>query len=150
MLTRAVAVPVVGTMLLACAAFAQTSAPSSSSATGSVLSSPTTFLTQEMAGQWRASRLERLHVYNNNDERVGEVRELIVDRDGHVGAVVIGVGGFLGFREHDIAVPFNQVTWVGAAQSGAGADVARAYPKHALINATKDQLLAAPEFKYTR
>jgi sporulation protein YlmC with PRC-barrel domain len=149
MLKRAVAVPVIGTMLLACAAFAQTSAPSSSSATGSV-SSPTTFLAQGKAAQWRASRLERLHVYNNKDERVGEIRELIMDRDGHVDAVVIGIGGFLGFREHDVAVPFDQVTWVRAAQSGAGADVARAYPQHALINATKDQLLAAPEFKYTR
>jgi sporulation protein YlmC with PRC-barrel domain len=63
-------------------------------------------------GQWRATKLTGLAVYNTNNERIGDIGELIVDRDGKVAAVVIGVGGFLGMGEHHVAVPFEQVKWV--------------------------------------
>jgi len=105
---------------------------------------------QEKAGQWRASKLDGLKVYSNNDQRVGEIRELLVGKDGHVDGVVIGTGGFLGLHEHDVAVPFDQVTWIGQPQSRAGEEMPRPYPDHAAVNMTKDQLLAAPEFKYAR
>jgi sporulation protein YlmC with PRC-barrel domain len=64
------------------------------------------------AGQWRATKLAGVAVYNNNNERIGDVNELIVSRDGKVEAVVIGVGGFLGMGEHLAAVPFAQVKWM--------------------------------------
>jgi sporulation protein YlmC with PRC-barrel domain len=64
------------------------------------------------AGQWRATKLAGVNVYNNNNEKIGEVNELIVSRDGKMEAVVIGVGGFLGMGEHLAAVPFNKVKWM--------------------------------------
>jgi sporulation protein YlmC with PRC-barrel domain len=64
------------------------------------------------AGQWRATKLTGLNVYNNNNEKIGDVNELIVGRDGKIEAVVIGVGGFLGMGEHLAAVPFDQVKWM--------------------------------------
>ena len=64
------------------------------------------------AGQWRATKLTGVAVYNNNNEKIGDVNELIVGRDGKVEAVVIGVGGFLGMGEHLAAVPFDKVKWV--------------------------------------
>jgi sporulation protein YlmC with PRC-barrel domain len=64
------------------------------------------------AGQWRATKLSGVAVYNNNNERIGDVNELIVSRDGKIEAVVIGVGGFLGMGEHLAAVPFAQVKWM--------------------------------------
>ena len=64
------------------------------------------------AGQWRASKLDGLNVYNPNNDKIGDISELIVDRGGKVEAVVIGVGGFLGMGEHLVAVPFEKVQWV--------------------------------------
>jgi sporulation protein YlmC with PRC-barrel domain len=63
-------------------------------------------------GHWRATRLTGLAVYNPQNERIGDINELIIDREGRVEAVVIGVGGFLGIGEHLAAVPFDQVQWV--------------------------------------
>jgi sporulation protein YlmC with PRC-barrel domain len=63
-------------------------------------------------GEWRGSKLTGLTVYNNNDERVGDINELIVGRDGKIDSIVLGVGGFLGIGEHDVAVPFGQVKFV--------------------------------------
>jgi sporulation protein YlmC with PRC-barrel domain len=67
---------------------------------------------QMKAGQWRATKLDGLDVYNPNNEKIGDINELIIDRDGRVEAVVIGVGGFLGMGEHHVAVPFEKVQWI--------------------------------------
>jgi hypothetical protein len=107
MLARALAISLIGTMLSGSAAYAQTRGPIPNRtlpATG-----PTGFLTQEQGGQWRASKLERLAVYDHDHHRVGESRDILVDRDGKA-AVVIGMGGFLGVSEHDVALPFSQIT----------------------------------------
>ena len=64
------------------------------------------------AGQWRASKLDGLDVYNTNNEKIGDISELILDRGGKIDAIVIGVGGFLGMEEHQVAVPFDKVQWV--------------------------------------
>jgi sporulation protein YlmC with PRC-barrel domain len=63
-------------------------------------------------GQWRSSKLVGMNVYNNNNDDIGDINEIIVGKDGRIQAVVIGVGGFLGMGEHDVAVPFNQVKFV--------------------------------------
>jgi hypothetical protein len=135
------------------------------------------WLTEAKPGQWRASKLGGLDVYNN-DEKIGDVRELLVSDNGQVEAVVIGVGGFLGLGEHDVAVPFQELKFVmeprpvntaatnppvspiaptlapnAPATTGTVAtpDAGRkSAPDHALLNRTKDQLKAAPEFKYAR
>jgi hypothetical protein len=68
-------------------------------------------------GQWRASKLIGVDVYgydkdNRNDrDKIGDVNEVILDRNGNVEAVVIGVGGFLGVGEKDVAIPFKSVEW---------------------------------------
>jgi Predicted outer membrane protein len=67
------------------------------------------FMTQIQSGQWLASKLEGLNVYNDNNDKVGDIRELLLDRSGKIQAVVVGVGGFLGVGERDVAVPFEQV-----------------------------------------
>jgi sporulation protein YlmC with PRC-barrel domain len=70
------------------------------------------WLTQEAAGQWRASKLIGLNVYNDDNEKIGGITELIVDDSGKLDAVVIGAGGFLGLGEHDVAIPYDQITWM--------------------------------------
>jgi sporulation protein YlmC with PRC-barrel domain len=63
-------------------------------------------------GEWRASKLVGLNVYNQANEKIGDINEVILDRSGKVAKVILGVGGFLGMGEHDIAVPFDKLKWV--------------------------------------
>ena len=53
-----------------------------------------------------------LDVYNEANEKLGDVNELILDKNGKVSAVVIGVGGFLGMGEHDIAVSMDKLKFI--------------------------------------
>jgi hypothetical protein len=53
-----------------------------------------------------------LDVYNEANEKLGDINELIVGKDGKINAVVIGVGGFLGMGEHDIAVTIDKLKFV--------------------------------------
>lgn len=68
-----------------------------------------------LKGKWRASKLMGLDVYNEANEKLGDVNELILDKDGKVNAVVIGVGGFLGMGEHDIAVTMDKLKFMETA-----------------------------------
>lgn len=81
----------------------QTTPPSPPSSAGE-------WITQLQPDQWRASDLEGLDVYSsNNGDKIGDISELILGSSGKVQAVVIGVGGYLGLGERDIAVPFGQI-----------------------------------------
>src|SRR3954452_19085850 len=102
------------TALVTLPAWAQTNppAPSSPPPTTAAPAQSGQFLTQEKPNQWRASKLRGLDVYNNSNEKIGDIREVLLDRDGKAEAVVIGVGGFLGMGEHDVAVPFSEIRFV--------------------------------------
>jgi sporulation protein YlmC with PRC-barrel domain len=128
-----------------------------------------------LKGHWRASKLMGLDVYNQNNEKLGDVNELVLDKNGKVAAVVIGVGGFLGMGEHDIAVSMDKLKFVeepvrtssttsapardsttGAANPpvssttpARNANTNDWVPDHAVMNATKEQLKAMPQFKYS-
>ncbi|MGA0594597.1 PRC-barrel domain-containing protein [Enterovirga sp. CN4-39] len=69
------------------------------------------YVTQNRRDLWRASKLEGVDVYNDRNEKIGDISEVLVDRQGKVEAVVIGVGGFLGLGQRDVAVPFDQLRW---------------------------------------
>lgn len=58
------------------------------------------------AGEMRASKLIGTRVNNEAGERIGEINEVVLSKDGKVAAVVIGVGGFLGIGERKVAVKF--------------------------------------------
>src|SRR5688572_25484998 len=60
-------------------------------------------------GEMRASKLIGADVRNTANEDVGEVNEVILHKDGRVAAVVLGVGGFLGMGERDVAVEFKSL-----------------------------------------
>jgi sporulation protein YlmC with PRC-barrel domain len=79
------------------------------------------------------------NVYDPSDVKVGEINDVLVDNDGKIGAFIIGVGGFLGVGEKDVAVPFNSVH---AAQ--------RNGKWWLTMNATKDSLTGAPGYKYDK
>lgn len=64
---------------------------------------------QRTNDDWPASEIIGTEVRNNAGENIGDVNELILANDGKVRAVVIGVGGFLGMGERDVAVSFNSL-----------------------------------------
>ena len=124
------------------------------------------FITQEKADQWRASKLVGVNVYNQSNEKIGDISEVIIDKSGKADAVVIGVGGFLGIGKKDVAVAFSDLKWSdrpagdknansGAAtpdnsNRSAASDKNRSYPDHAVLNLSRDQLKDAPDFKYAQ
>jgi sporulation protein YlmC with PRC-barrel domain len=167
-----------GSVLLASVAFAQT--PTATSDNANMKPAATSDTSSSFQGDWRASKMAGLSVYNDKNESVGSINDLLTDKSGNIKAVIIGVGGFLGVGEHLVAVPFDKVKFVsepvaytsasGSADTGskrpAGAapsttttgaanttpPAAKAnpwYPDHAIYNATKDELKAMPEFKYS-
>src|SRR5512132_13168 len=73
-------------------------------------------------------------VYNEQNEKVGEVDDIIVAPDKSISYAILSVGGFLGMGEHYVAIPFNQFK----AADG----------KYVLRGATKDALKAIPAFEY--
>lgn len=103
-----------GAVLISVPAMAQTTRPADQTpaATQQTTQAKAPPLYEMKAGQWRATKLNGLDVYNPNNEKIGDISELIVGRDGKIAAVVIGVGGFLGMGEHQVAVPFDQVQWI--------------------------------------
>ena len=63
-------------------------------------------------GEWRASKLVGVDVYNEANEKLGDISEVILDKSGKVAHVILGVGGFLGMGEHYVAVGFDKLKWV--------------------------------------
>jgi sporulation protein YlmC with PRC-barrel domain len=176
MLTKTAVAGLAASALLASVAFAQSPSATTDRATSAAPAAASD--TSSFKGNWRASKLVGLNVYNDSNESLGSINDLLADKSGNIKAVVIGVGGFLGVGEHLVAVTFDKVKFVdepvaytGAANAPAtggarpatnttttgAATTAPApaakknpwYPDHAMLSATKDQLKAMPEFKYT-
>ena len=63
-------------------------------------------------GEWRASKLMGVNVYNEANEKIGDINEIILDKSGKAENVIIGVGGFLGMGEHYVAVAYDKLKWV--------------------------------------
>lgn len=73
---------------------------------------------------------------SQNDEKIGDINAVIIDRAGQVKAVVIGVGGFLGMGERDVAVAWDKLH--------------RTADNRYTLNMTKDQLQATPAYVYPK
>ncbi|TKT42616.1 photosystem reaction center subunit H, partial [Rhizobiaceae bacterium LC148] len=75
--------------------------------------------------------------YNPNNESIGDVNDLIIEEDGGVVAAVVGVGGFLGIGEKDVAVPMDKITMSRDAENN---------QVRLTTSETAEALQAAPEF----
>lgn len=89
-----------------------------------------------VANGWRASKLIHANVYNDSNQKIGKVGDLIVAPDGTLSVAIVDVGGFLGIGKHHVAIPVQQFSQVT--------------PKIILPGATKDTLKQMPEFKYSK
>jgi sporulation protein YlmC with PRC-barrel domain len=70
------------------------------------------FLTKQESGDLLASNLIGQPVVNAKDESIGDVNDLVTDKDGKIVAVLIGAGGFLGLGEKDVAVSYDDLKFV--------------------------------------
>lgn len=99
---------IVGSALLATAAFAQSPSTSTTApAAAPAIASDST--SASFNGNWRTSKVVGLNVYNEANESLGSINDLLTDKEGNIKAVVIGVGGFLGVGERLIAVPYDRI-----------------------------------------
>jgi sporulation protein YlmC with PRC-barrel domain len=78
-------------------------------------------------------------VYDQSNNKIGQIMDVLVGQDGQVSALIVGVGGFLGAGEKDVAVSFNTVK-----------PTMKDNKIYLTMNTTKDALKAAPGFKYDR
>lgn len=50
-------------------------------------------------------------VYDKGQNKIGKIDNLQVDESGKITNAIVGVGGFLGMGERDVAVPYSQIKW---------------------------------------
>jgi PRC-barrel domain len=95
------------------------------------------FLTEQKPGDWLASTLIGKPAVNAANETIGDVNDLVTDRDGKVIAALIGVGGFLGLGEKDVAVRFEDLTLTRDEDNNV----------KVVLDLNKDTLASAPDYK---
>ena len=110
MLAKYLLAGVAGSAMLASVAFAQS--PTATSDSAKMAPAAASDTSSPFQGDWRASKVVGLSVYNDKNESVGSINEMLMDKSGNIKAVILGVGGFLGVGEHLVAVPFDKVKFV--------------------------------------
>jgi sporulation protein YlmC with PRC-barrel domain len=77
------------------------------------------------------------NVYDTSDNPVGEISDVLLDKDGRVTAVIVSVGGFLGLGAKYVSVPFNALRMTE--KDG---------KRYLVMDTTKDTLMSAPGYQY--
>jgi sporulation protein YlmC with PRC-barrel domain len=85
------------------------------------------------------SEFYRQSVYDTHDNKIGDVSDVLLDQSGNVSAVMLGVGGFLGIGEKDVAVPFKAIKVTEKNGN-----------RYLVVDANKDSLQAATGYTYDR
>jgi sporulation protein YlmC with PRC-barrel domain len=80
----------------------------------------------------RATKLLKQTVYNEQNQKIGQIDDLVIAPDGSLSVAVVEVGGFLGIGKHRVAIPVTQFTTI--------------HPKVVLPGANKEALKKLPEF----
>ncbi|MBY6055923.1 PRC-barrel domain-containing protein [Leisingera daeponensis] len=96
-----------------------------------ILQSENTILAKDLIGRT---------VFSHEGEVAGDINDMIINFDGTVEGVVVGVGGFLGIGEKEVAIELNKIK-LGSRDDGS---------MLLILNATREELEASPEFKSAR
>jgi len=122
---RTTATILAASLMLATPAIAQDAAP-----TG------VEFIEKQSEEHDLASRFIGTPVVNTTGETLGKVNDLVMNTEGQVEVIIIGVGGFLGVGEKNVGVPFNQLARIEGAEGQA----------ELVLDASQGDLTDAPEF----
>jgi sporulation protein YlmC with PRC-barrel domain len=87
------------------------------------------------ATQWLASNVYGQGVYDKNEQKIGDLSDMIIEKDGQIKSAIIGVGGFLGVGQKDVEIPFTDLRMM-----------TRNGKNWLALDRTKDQLQSAPTF----
>jgi hypothetical protein len=123
--------------LTAPAAFAQDNTMPGSNTMAPAPAEQRATIAPSAAGEISANSLINTTVRNAANESIGDVNDVRLDSSGKVAAVIVGVGGFLGMGEKDVALPFNELAF-GRDKNGKLVVTSKV---------TKESLQAAPEWK---
>jgi sporulation protein YlmC with PRC-barrel domain len=128
--------------VLATGAFAQTSSPPSSSPAQASSSEKETsgkmnFVSAQKPDQWLASKFKGTDVLGSDNQKIGDVSDILFDKTGKVEAFVISVGGFLGVGSKEVALAPNSFDVVPGSNGSAA---------KLKLAATKEQLKDAQNF----
>jgi sporulation protein YlmC with PRC-barrel domain len=91
------------------------------------------------AEQFTVTNYYKQDVYDRADNKVGAVDDVLIDRQGRITALIVGVGGFLGVGEKDVSEPFNRVQMTKKNDKW-----------YLVMDANKDALQNAPGLRYDR
>jgi sporulation protein YlmC with PRC-barrel domain len=127
-------------VLLASAAAAQTPPPAATPVPPAIGGTTAQIMTTVPGNAMTVTHWYKQSVYDPGDNKIGEIMDVLLDREGKAEALIVGVGGFLGVGEKDVAVPFKSIEFKNKNNN-------KWYP---VINTTKDALKSAPGFKYDR
>ena len=117
-------------------------APMAAPAPSATMPAPMTnakIMTTLPSGASTVTNYYKQNVYDTADNKIGTVDDVLVDKTGKIHAAMVGVGGFLGMGEKDVAVPFEALNLTQKNNKW-----------YLTMNATKDELKTAPGFKYDR
>ncbi len=120
------------------AADEQAQTPDTADTTTDMAAGDASYLTEQAENQVSANTYIGQSVYNASDESIGEINDLIIEKEGGIAAAIVGVGGFLGIGEKNVAVPFDKI---------AIADQPDSDEIKLTTTETADSLKGAPEFK---
>jgi sporulation protein YlmC with PRC-barrel domain len=98
------------------------------------------FIHQQTANDWRGSKLIGTSVYGPDGKSIGSVNDVLIASDGKIKAVVVGVGGFLGVGEKNVALPYGKLNIARKANSASISKIS--------VTFTKAELNKAPKFTY--
>jgi len=100
------------------------------------------------------------NVYDQNNNKIGQIVDLVMTKDGKIDKVVVGAGGFLGMGKHDVMMPFSSVKMTKEQDrtastaerntSGRKSDANRNDRNRLVMDTSKDALKNSPGVKYDR
>ncbi len=117
-----------------------TPAPSSASAPSPAGASSAKFVNSQKSDQFLASKFKGTDVVGNDNEKIGDVSDILFDKDGKIEAYVVGVGGFLGIGAKDVALAPSAFQIVAGDKSKNESDKLK-------LSMTKDELKQASNFE---
>ncbi|MCZ7658040.1 MAG: PRC-barrel domain-containing protein [Xanthobacteraceae bacterium] len=117
---------------------AATSPQAQTAPSGSMAAGSQTVISEQKPDQYLASKFKGTDVVGTDNQKIGDVNDLLFDKSGQIQAVIIGVGGFLGLGAKDVALSMQSFEVMPGAN---GADT------KLKLSMTKEQLQQAAEFK---
>lgn len=112
------------------------------------------FITAQGPNQWVFSKFKGTDVLGQDNAKIGDVNDLLFEKDGKIQALVVGVGGFLGVGQKNVAIDMSAFQVVPASTGSSSTSNSMSTSSNDPTNVklkvswTKDQLKNAPDFQY--